>query len=79
MEGTLSTLLTIWVVAMVVKIMVPFGVLIIIPHLIFRVPKKGAIILTTTHIPQTINPKASRLNPKAESRNPLTASLKLDG
>ena len=41
MEGTLSTLLTIWVVAMVVKIMVPFGVLIIIPHLIFRVPKRG--------------------------------------
>ena len=38
-----------WVV---VKIMVPFGVLIIIRHLLFRVPqnKKGTIILTTTHL-----------------------------
>ena len=30
----------------VVKIMVPFWVLMIIRHLIFRVPQKGAIILT---------------------------------
>ena len=30
--------------------MVPFWVLIIIRHLLFRVPQKGAIILTTTHI-----------------------------
>ena len=30
--------------------MVPFWVPIIIRHLIFRVPKKGFIILTTTHI-----------------------------
>ena len=37
----------IWVV---VKIMIPFGVLIIIRHLIFRVPQKGTLILTTTHI-----------------------------
>ena len=37
----------IWVV---VKIMVPFGVLIIIRHLLLRVPKKGAIILTATHM-----------------------------
>ena len=36
----------VWVV---VNIRVPFGVLIIIRHLIFRVPK-GTIILTTTHI-----------------------------
>ena len=36
-----------WVV---VKIMVPFWIPIIIRHLIFRVPKKGAIVLTTTHI-----------------------------
>ena len=33
-----------------VKIMVPFWVPIIVRHLIFRVPKKGTIILTTTHI-----------------------------
>ena len=38
---------SIWVV---VKIMVPFWFPIIIRHLIFRVPKKGIIILTTTHI-----------------------------
>ena len=37
----------IWVV---VKIMVPFWVLSIIWHLIFRGPKKGTIILTTTHM-----------------------------
>ena len=30
--------------------MVPFWVLIIIWHLIFRVPQKGAIILTTTQM-----------------------------
>ena len=36
-----------WVV---VKIMVPFWVPIIIRHLLFRVPKKGTIILTTTHV-----------------------------
>ena len=36
-----------WVV---VKIMVPFWVPIIIGHLIFRVPKKGPLILTTTHV-----------------------------
>ena len=30
--------------------MVPFWVLMIIRHLIFRVPQKGAIILTTTHM-----------------------------
>ena len=40
----------IWVV---VKIMVPFWVPIIIRHLICRVPKKGTIILTTTHILST--------------------------
>ena len=37
----------IWVV---VKIMVPFWIPIIIRHLIFRVPQKGTIILTTTHL-----------------------------
>ena len=37
----------IWVV---VKIMVPLWVLNIIRHLIFKVPKKGPLILTTTHI-----------------------------
>ena len=37
----------VWVV---VKIMVPFWVPIIVRHLIFRVPKKGTLILTTTHI-----------------------------
>ena len=37
----------IWVV---VKIMVPFWIPIIIRPLIFRVPKKGTIILTTTHL-----------------------------
>ena len=37
----------IWVV---VKIMVPLWVLIIIRHLLFRVPKIGTLILTTTHI-----------------------------
>ena len=36
-----------WVV---VKIMVPLGVPIIIRHLLFRVPQKGTLILTTTHI-----------------------------
>ena len=35
---------------MVVKIMVPFGVPHIIRHLIFRVSKNGALILTTTHL-----------------------------
>ena len=35
---TVISMVTIWVV---VKIMVPFWVLIIIRHLIFRVPKKG--------------------------------------
>ena len=34
----------------VVKIMVPFWVLIIIRHLILRIPQQGVIILTTTHI-----------------------------
>ena len=34
----------------VVKIMIPFGVPMIIRHRIFRVSKKGALILTTTHI-----------------------------
>ena len=38
------------VVWVVVKIMVPFWVPITIWHLIFRVPKKGIIILTSTHI-----------------------------
>ena len=36
--GLLQVFVTIWVV---VKIMVPFWVLIIIRHLLFRVPKKG--------------------------------------
>ena len=36
----------IWVV---VKIMVPFGIPIIVRHLIFRVSKKRTIISTTTH------------------------------
>ena len=36
-----------WVVT---KIMVPFWVPNIVPHLLFRVPKKGALILTPTHI-----------------------------
>ena len=36
-----------WVV---VKIMVPFWVPNIVRHLIFRVPKKGTIILKTTHM-----------------------------
>ena len=35
---------------MVVKIRVPFWVPIIIRHLLFRAPKKGPLILTTTHI-----------------------------
>ena len=40
--------MAIWVV---VKIMVPFWIpIIVIRHLIFWVPKKGTIILTTTHI-----------------------------
>ena len=43
----------IWVV---VKIMAPFWIPIIIRHLIFRVPKKGTIILTTTHITFSISP-----------------------
>ena len=49
--------LAIWVV---VKIMVLFWVPIIIRHLLFRVPKKGTIILTTTHIGgilETFRPK----------------------
>ena len=29
--------------------MIPFGVPIIIRHLLFRVPQKGTLILTTTH------------------------------
>ena len=42
----------IWVV---VNIMVPFGVRIIIRHLLLRVPQKGAIILTTTHMKASIS------------------------
>ena len=37
----------IWVV---ITIMVPFWIPIIIRQLIFRVPQKGVIILTTTHM-----------------------------
>ena len=37
----------IWVV---VKIMIPFWVRNIIRHLIFRVPQKGTLVLTTTHM-----------------------------
>ena len=37
------------VLGVVVKIRVPFWVPNIIRHQIFRVPKKGALILTTTH------------------------------
>ena len=37
----------IWVV---VRIMVPFWVPIFIRHLLFKVPKKGTIMLTTTHM-----------------------------
>ena len=33
-----------------VKIKVPFWVPIIIGHLLFRVPKKGTLILTTTQV-----------------------------
>ena len=44
-EGT--DLFVIWVV---VEIVVPFWIPIIIRHLIFRVPKKGTIILTITHM-----------------------------
>ena len=36
-----------WVV---VKIMVPFWVPVFLRHLLFRVPKMGALILTTTHV-----------------------------
>ena len=39
--------LCMWVV---VKIMVPFWVLIIIRHLLFRVPQKSTLILKTTHV-----------------------------
>ena len=45
--GPLFSETPIWVV---VKIMIPFWVLIVMRHLIFRVPQKGAIILTTTHM-----------------------------
>ena len=34
----------------IVKIRVPFWVPIMIRHLLFRVPQKGTIILTTTHV-----------------------------
>ena len=34
-----------------VKIMVLFGDLSVIRHLVFRGPRKGSIILRTTHIP----------------------------
>ena len=33
--------------------MVPFGVPIIIRHLLFRVPPKGTIVSTTTHLSAT--------------------------
>ena len=35
---------------MVVKFMVPFWIPVIVRHPIFRVPKKGTIILTTSHM-----------------------------
>ena len=36
-------------IRVVVKIVVPFLVLSVLRHLVFRGPNKGAIILTTTH------------------------------
>ena len=56
LRGTLSK----WVA---VKIMVPFWVLIIIRHLIFRVPQKGAIILTTTQMSSCMNPQVLAKSP----------------
>ena len=37
-------------IRVVVRIMVPSWIPIIIRHLLFRVPKKGTIILATTHL-----------------------------
>ena len=52
--------LGIWVV---VKIMVPFWVLSIIPHLLFRDPKR-TMILTTTHIPAALDSGLLRTPPR---------------
>ena len=46
-ESRTRILVAIWVV---VKVMVLVWIPIIMRHLIFRVPKKGVIILTTTHL-----------------------------
>ena len=59
-----------WVV---VKIRVPFWVLNIIRHLIFRVPKKGTLILTTTHMKPYI--EALYLSPRL--LNPTTKPWQL--
>ena len=37
-------------IRVVVKIRVPFWILKLIRHLLFRVPQKGTLILTTAHI-----------------------------
>ena len=62
-----SSYTTLWIplefeIWVVVKIMVPFWVPIIIRHLLFRVPKRGTIILTTTHMfltEEVLEPPAS--------------------
>ena len=60
MDNHLENEMDIWVV---VKIMVSFWIPTIIRHLIFRVPKKGTIILTTTHILQSHKKTGFRVFP----------------
>ena len=55
---------------LVVKIMVPFWIPIIIRHLIFRVPKKGTKVLTTTHLGLSLH------GPQAEEHG-LPAALRM--
>ena len=69
---------------MVVKIGVSFWAPIFIRHLLFRVPKKGTVILTTTHIGASNNKRPENgcddgnrndsndrsMKPKPETLNP---------
>ena len=55
-KGSQFRELAMWVV---VRIMVPFWVLNIVRHLLFRVPKRGTIILTTTNVKLNKEPSSS--------------------
>ena len=55
------------------QLLVPFWIP-ILRHLIFRVPKKGTIILTTTHISRVI---VIKIRSRSRNRNGTSAVSKL--